>query len=388
MAACTPYPKLRTGLLSLMLQKLLAFASSCDLGLEASPAALAAVMAMGSLLKREDCGAELSSVLFREDAAPALWVMGHMLRLLKLKRTEEPLMVQEFALLTGRLALFVPAVLAPSTLERLEELVLSFSRQANGTLRLRGYRLLGDLPLSPAWRFSEQFLTQLSIDKEENSSVRSAFCAALPGLQLAGLEVAPLLRPLLHDSSGAVRTAAAQALGAMAQRQEEAHWLLPLLTDAAADVRSACAAALASFAAFLSKELRDEVAQRLLPLCSDGSDKARASALRAVGCLAELELSEKLTEELADVLPLALRPSKQLFLRCDAVQKPPPKCQWSACRSCGQLAKCASEEVLRKLSEALCQEAKSENLKVRSPSECISSSFFFLIRLESGLNTS
>lgn len=131
----------------------------------------------------------------------------------------------------GRLALFVPAVLAPQTLERLEELVLCFRRQANATLRLRGYRLLGDLPLSPAWRFSEQFLARLSIEGEENASVRSAFCAALPGLDLAGLEVAPLLRPQLQDGSGAVRTAAAQALGAMAKRQEEATWLLALLED-------------------------------------------------------------------------------------------------------------------------------------------------------------
>lgn len=74
------------------------------------------------------------------------------------------------------------------------------------------------------------------------------------------------------------------------------------------DVRSACAAALASFAPFLTAELREEVAAGLLPLCSDSSDKARASALRAVGCLAELELGQKLTEELADVLPLAFQP--------------------------------------------------------------------------------
>lgn len=67
---------------------------------------MAAILAIGSILKRDDCASELTSVLFRDDAAGAEWLMSHMLRLLALpaaakRKGEEPLMVQEFALLTG-----------------------------------------------------------------------------------------------------------------------------------------------------------------------------------------------------------------------------------------------------------------------------------------------
>lgn len=38
----------------------------------------------------------------------------------------------------------------------------------------------------------------------------------------------------------------------------------------------------------------------------------------------------------------------------EAVQKPPPKCQWNGCRSAGQLAAATGHLVVKKLMEALC----------------------------------
>lgn len=148
------------------------------------------------------------------------------------------------------------------------------------------------------------------------------------------------------------------------------------------------------------EQLRENVADALIPLCTDSSDKARASGLRAVGCMAELGLKPQQVQELAD---LQLRFCRMVFLcfydhlcifdllfvsffrqilmtskRCqslwhpipgsiqfashalltlrltEAVQKPPPKCQWNGCRSAGQLAAATGHLVVKKLMEALC----------------------------------
>ncbi|CAK9025329.1 HEAT repeat-containing protein 6 [Durusdinium trenchii] len=408
LVASTPYSKLQSGLITSLLDKLLAFAYQSELKLEASPPVLALVLALSSLLKREDCAAEITKALFRTrrpsgpsavaacaGEASADWLFQQMLRLMTetpemkpqtptgARRTdgrkdrgkrpetpEEPLMIQEFALLTGRLALFVPAALPESTLTLLEQLVLSFVSQQSSMLRLRAFRLLNDLPLSEAWQFSPSFLEQLfqiSQRPEPIASVRQSLLSALPGLVRCSArseltEEHPLrqvLRQGLQDVNGGVRTAAAQALGAMASRFEldAVQWLIPLAADPTGDVRSASATALASFAPRLGEgPLRTEVAEVLLPLCSDASDKARASGLRAVGCLAEgfAEMPRSLAESLAKLLTAA-------------VAQPPPKCQWNACRSAGQLAVCASHlpQVIQELMDALCELLGTENLKVR-----------------------
>ncbi|CAK9025570.1 Hypothetical protein SCF082_LOCUS17140 [Durusdinium trenchii] len=403
LVASTPYSKLQSGLITSLLDKLLAFAYQSELKLEASPPVLALVLALSSLLKREDCAAEITKALFRTrrpsgpsavaacaGEASADWLFQQMLRLMTetpemkpqtptgARRTdgrkdrgkrpetpEEPLMIQEFALLTGRLALFVPAALPESTLTLLEQLVLSFVSQQSSMLRLRAFRLLNDLPLSEAWQFSPSFLEQLfqiSQRPEPIASVRQSLLSALPGLVRCSArseltEEHPLrqvLRQGLQDVNGGVRTAAAQALGAMASRFEldAVQWLIPLAADPTGDVRSASATALASFAPRLGEgPLRTEVAEVLLPLCSDASDKARASGLRAVGCLAEgfAEMPRSLAESLAKLLMPGHRELVWRGVemcghsnRTAAVAQPPPKCQWNACRSAGQLAVCAS----------------------------------------------
>lgn len=399
LATCTPYTKLHSGLLTSLLHKLLTFLSLADLKLEASAQALAAVMAIGSVLKRDDCSSELTQYLFVTAKPPADWLLQQMLDLMaelqrnqlrpptpsadkreggknsrkgKAEKTEaeEPVLIQEFALLTGRLATFVPSAVPESTIGLLEKLITMLVTYHSSMLRLRGFRLLSDLPAvsSIDWRFSQQFLEDLlhaAQRLETNASVRAAAMSALPCLVRAeGFRCSKALEalyPKLEDNNGGVRTAAVQALGALTgtfshvEGKEVICRVLPLAADSAGDVRSACATALASFAPLLtSDELqRENVARALMPLCSDPSDKARASGLRAVGCVAELGLKPGQIQDLADLLTVA-------------VQKPPPKCQWNGCRSAGQLAAAASyPEVVTKLMEALCDLLRTENLKVR-----------------------
>jgi len=153
LATCTPYTKLHSGLLSLILQKLVVFLSMADLKLDASPQVLAAVMAIGAVLKRDDCSAELTHFLFVTDSEPpADWLLQQMLYLMTEQRNQiqpltsgselraesggknsrkgkmekdadEPVVLQEFALLTGRLATFVPPNLPESTIRLLEKLI-------------------------------------------------------------------------------------------------------------------------------------------------------------------------------------------------------------------------------------------------------------------------
>eukprot|EP00913_Durusdinium_trenchii_P021732 g20418.t1 len=396
LVASTPYSKLQSGLITSLLDKLLAFAYQSELKLEASPPVLALVLALSSLLKREDCAAEITKALFRTrrpsgpsavaacageasaEPGPEDWLFQQMLRLMTetpemkpqtptgARRTdgrkdrgkrpetpEEPLMIQEFALLTGRLALFVPAALPESTLTLLEQLVLSFVSQQSSMLRLRAFRLLNDLPLSEAWQFSPSFLEQLfqiSQRPEPIASVRQSLLSALPGLVRCSArseltEEHPLrqvLRQGLQDVNGGVRTAAAQALGAMASRFEldAVQWLIPLAADPTGDVRSASATALASFAPRL------------------GEGPLRTEAGGGWGG------AERVSEHPCDVIPPPPRVSP---LRTAAVAQPPPKCQWNACRSAGQLAVCASHlpQVIQELMDALCELLGTENLKVR-----------------------
>ena len=97
---------------------------------------------------------------------------------------------------------------------------------------------------SKAWQFSPSFLEQLfqiSQRPEPIASVRQSLLSALPGLVRCSArseltEEHPLrqvLRQGLQDVNGGVRTAAAQALGAMASRFEldAVQWLIPLAAD-------------------------------------------------------------------------------------------------------------------------------------------------------------
>ncbi|CAJ1420815.1 unnamed protein product [Effrenium voratum] len=386
LAGCTPYPKLQSGLLSELLAHLLGFALDRSLEASNAPAAGNAVTAILAVLKREDCRAELSAFLFAEQASPlpADALLQQMLHLLSLPRPEtevapsgqrksrskeeadDPLIIQELALVTGRLPTFLPPSPPESTLQLMQQLVLALAGPGRSSvLRLRAFRLLSDLAPSSFSASFRQRVLQLAA-AEANSSVKAAALAALPGL-VTSCEPASqcalcagalqALQPALSDSSGPVRTAAAQALGALTSVLEEpssiVKMLLPLARDAAGDVRSAAATALSSFTEPLQDfHLRQEVLATLLPLCSDASDKARASALRAVGCVAELGPLEDVPG-----LVQALKP---------ALARPPPKCQWNACRSAGQLAKSTGDlQPVLELLSPLCTLLSVENLKVR-----------------------
>merc|ERR1712232_624155 len=161
--------------------------------------------------------------------------------------------------------------------------------------------------------------------------------------------------------------------------------LLRLFGDAAADVRSAAVTAVASLTPFThgaacgtggtdgpcmltaGSNFWRRAAVCALQLCGDKSEKVRSSALRAVGFIAEiLDFGEAVQPNEAaapcqpshvppGLIPPGLAPAvaapgevpithagEPMVVRIakvliQGVQTPPPKCQWNACRSMGQV---------------------------------------------------
>eukprot|EP00931_Biecheleriopsis_adriatica_P116783 TRINITY_DN92379_c0_g1_i1.p1 TRINITY_DN92379_c0_g1~~TRINITY_DN92379_c0_g1_i1.p1 ORF type:complete len:1146 (-),score=274.50 TRINITY_DN92379_c0_g1_i1:31-3270(-) len=455
LAGCTPYTKLRSGLLSELLHKLLSLMQGLSdvhtLPDGVPTAVFAAVTSMGAALKRDDCASEITACLFPVNSeAPADGLLRLLLHIFKLWTSQqpkaqvppapakassrrgsransepvdahEPLIVSECALLAGRLAHFRPSAMCSSTIELFQVLVSCLVEQQNPVLWLRGFRLITDLLESPNQampQFSHDWCAQLAtaihhLPSDTATSVRAAAATTLPGLLLATAsaakghsdvplaavkgEVLAALKIGLSDVNASVRTAAVQAFGALATfwfrgcanvTPEEQSTVLELVSrlagDAAADVRSAAVTAIASFALAIledqveaspagstgepcsepiSAEQRDKAVQAVLDVCRDPSDKARSSALRALGCTIGL---------FTQATPFHVSAAHALKEAIGV--KGPPKSQWNACRSAGQLlgsstlqaTPSSARAVLDILLKPICQEVSSAaNLKVR-----------------------
>ncbi|CAE8642350.1 unnamed protein product [Polarella glacialis] len=525
LASSTPYTKLKPGLLTEIVQRLVPFLRGMtDLTcLDAVPQVVsAAVAAMGVALKREDCAAELQSCLFTgrgQSGVPlADELVKSVLHVVSLvnklpsgassaqitqpspTKTRpkkgaaaldlEPgdsVVTQECALLASRVLHFRPAVLPQTTVEMYQELVSSLVEMGHSGFRVRGFRLLSDLlepptttteglasteapeteaatqaarppsQLSPSWcaGLARTVWLKACAPAELSSTVRASAMSALPGLLLTAIQrqeaegsvtVAPVpealatLRSGASDANATVRTAAAQAFGALSHLRFHAveggpseteavlQLVMCLCVDTAGDVRSAAVTALASFAtvelsaaagqssaaslvgvaggaagaSLLPPSIWRQAAKVTLDVCGDQSDKARASAMRTLGCLVDLLGSDDSDREEAAAYPSSIPPGlgpspgnapatasgtgskpwdvtasmevRIALALADGVQTPPPKCQWNACRSAGQLFRCrnllAAQDTARQALDVLlmpiCQQVSSAaNLKVR-----------------------
>ncbi|CAK0907249.1 unnamed protein product, partial [Prorocentrum cordatum] len=477
LVACTPYPKLRPGLLTEMVRGVVPFLEV--LSTSATPEGgqqplTAALAALGAALKREDCATELQSCLFEVPdkvlplaplpkpslSGAASWrsqqgaacrvprplaeeLAAHAVRLVQLAQRRRRVseadapVALELASLAGRAAHFSPEVIPVTVQEKLQALVESLLALSSGPLRARACKLVEELLvlpkdgiLQPGERVAVKLPMEwcatiahrmMALPEDTAPHVRAATLTALPPLLWAsGADGAGKAADAIADHAlaavrlgagdvgAAVRTTAAQACGSLAGwwlMQPARPWersadvlalLVRLLSDPAADVRSAAAAALANMAvatvqgamgahdalesggtgssgcpaANAAEGQWVEAIEGTLLLCQDSSDKARSSALRALGYIAE-------AVDLRGARPLQKQDSLLSRLAgglAGAVGAPPPKCQWNACRSMGQVYQCSSflgalessPSSHATMLEALCRSVSSAtNLKVR-----------------------
>ncbi|CAE8737401.1 unnamed protein product, partial [Polarella glacialis] len=261
LASSTPYTKLKPGLLTEIVQRLVPFLRGMtDLTcLDAVPQVVsAAVAAMGVALKREDCAAELQSCLFTgrgQSGVPlADELVKSVLHVVSLvnklpsgassaqitqpspTKTRpkkgaaaldlEPgdsVVTQECALLASRVLHFRPAVLPQTTVEMYQELVSSLVEMGHSGFRVRGFRLLSDL-LEPPTTTTE------GLASTEAPETEAATQAARPPSQLSPSWCAGLARTVWlkacapAELSSTVRASAMSALPGLLltaiQRQE------------------------------------------------------------------------------------------------------------------------------------------------------------------------
>lgn len=362
----------------------------------------------------------------------------------------------------GRVAALRPATVPHRTWELLQAVVEMLLEHPGSSLRVRARKLLEDmLPIKsgasasgdadgkpaaalrrpppglaprtaaqadaegraagPPVEWCEELLQRLigMMPEETHHLLRVSTVCCLPGVLLFALrgdeagpradglraELLAALGGRLSDGNGAVRAAAAQALGtaapiwltpaALAQRGV-GDGLAPCVTvlqllagtfcDSATDVRSAAATAAALVVTTASDAEADgsrpgivaaiasfpwaTLLEALLPMCTDRPEKPRTSALRASGLLVEMLPAEcGVSSGPPEAPPLLQRLAEMLAV---GVAAPPAKCQWNACRAVGQVyqSKLFRESPLRfalheSLLPALCvQVGKADNMKV------------------------